>query len=119
MARCDQGYLCDVCGSDVENITDSDLYLRYILGEVTPEVLTHSQERHLRCNPVVAQFIMDEAFGVIVCEGPFDKRTLDASFVVEEESRITEGWKRLQEIPALGIPVTEYPLPHVRSKWQH
>ena len=28
MARCDQGYLCDVCGQDVEAITESDLYLR-------------------------------------------------------------------------------------------
>ena len=34
MARCDQGYLCEVCGRDVEAITESDLYLRYVLGEV-------------------------------------------------------------------------------------
>ena len=33
MARCDQGYLCEVCGGDVEAITDSDLYLRYVLGD--------------------------------------------------------------------------------------
>ena len=29
MARCDQGYLCDVCGDEVENIRESDLYLRF------------------------------------------------------------------------------------------
>ena len=34
MARCDEGYRCEVCGKDVEAVTDSDLYLRYILGEV-------------------------------------------------------------------------------------
>jgi hypothetical protein len=40
MVACEQGYLCDVCGRDVEAITESDLYLRYVLGEVSlPEVL--------------------------------------------------------------------------------
>ena len=34
MARCDQGYLCEVCGAEVEEITESDLYLAYVLGEV-------------------------------------------------------------------------------------
>ena len=34
MAGCERGYLCTVCGQDVEEITDSDLYLRYVLGEV-------------------------------------------------------------------------------------
>jgi tetratricopeptide (TPR) repeat protein len=34
MARCDEGYRCEVCGRDVEAVTDSDLYLRYVLGEV-------------------------------------------------------------------------------------
>ena len=117
MARCDQGYLCDVCGHDVENITDSDLYLRYVLGEVAPEVLTVSQERHLLCNPIVAQFIVDPAFPPVLCPGSFDKHELDSEFVREEEVRITRGWQRLQEIPALGIPVTEYPLPEVRASW--
>ena len=27
MAKCEEGYLCDVCGGDVEAITESDLYL--------------------------------------------------------------------------------------------
>jgi len=36
VAACDQGYLCDVCGQDVAAITDSDLYLRYVMGEVPP-----------------------------------------------------------------------------------
>ena len=34
LARCDEGYGCEVCGRDVEAVTDSDLYLRYVLGEV-------------------------------------------------------------------------------------
>ncbi|MBL8823922.1 MAG: hypothetical protein JNJ77_15150 [Planctomycetia bacterium] len=117
MARCDQGYLCDVCGKDVENITDSDLYLRYILGEISPEVLTISQERHLCCNPAISQFIIDANFEPVYCPGLFDKRELDADFVREEEKRITQGWQRLQAIPTLGLPVTEYPLPEVRARW--
>ena len=39
MAKCDQGYLCEVCGHDVENMTDSDLYLRYVIGQLDPEML--------------------------------------------------------------------------------
>lgn len=118
MARCEKGYLCDVCGKEVEVITDSDLYLRYILGEVPPEVLTHSQERHLRCNPVVAQFIVDPGFDPVRCTGVFDKDDMDPEFVRQEEARVSRGWQRLQEVPTLGVPVTEYPLPEVRAAWK-
>jgi hypothetical protein len=117
MARCDQGYICDVCGEDVEVITDSDLYLRYILGEVPPETLTHSRERHLRCNPALAQFIVDEKFPPVRLDSAFDKRVLDSEFVRTEEDRVTRAWRRLQEIPTMRIPVTEYPFPEVRDKW--
>jgi len=117
MARCDQGYLCDVCGEEVENLIDSDLYLRYILGEVAPETLTQSKERHLRCNPATAQFIVDPAFDPVICDRPFSKAEMDADFVRTEETRITRGWQRLQEVPTLGIAVTEYPLPEVRASW--
>ena len=115
MARCDQGYLCDVCGEEVEDLIDSDLYLRYILGEVLPEKLTISQERHLRCNPATAQFIVDPGFDPVLCDGPFSKFEMDPKFVSQEETRITRGWQRLQQLPTLGIPVTEYPLPEVRA----
>jgi hypothetical protein len=117
MARCELGYLCDVCGKEVESITESDLYLRYVLGEVRPEKLLQSAERHLRCNPAVAQFIVDPAFPPVPCTSAFAKANLDAAFVADEEARITRGWQRLQEIPSLGIPVTEYPLPEVRQAW--
>ena len=62
MVRCEQGYLCDVCGAEVEAITESDLYLRYVLGEVPPELLQRTPERHVRCNPALAQYIADPAF---------------------------------------------------------
>ncbi len=62
MALCDEGYRCEVCGQDVEDLTQSDLYLRYVLGEVDPETLHVSPERHLTCNPTLAQFIVAEDF---------------------------------------------------------
>jgi hypothetical protein len=102
-----------VCGQDVEEIIDSDLYLRYVLGEVSPEALNISRERHIRCNPTLAQFIVDAAFEPMRCDGPFGKSHLDPQYVVEEEGRVTRGWRRLQELPTLGIPITEYPLPEV------
>ena len=118
MAKCEQGYLCDVCGQEVEAIINSDLYLRYILGEVSPEQLPVSPERHLRCNPALAQYIVDPAFEPVRCEGVFAKESLDPAWVAEEELRVTRGWRRLQEIPTLGISLLEYPLPEVRQRWQ-
>jgi hypothetical protein len=115
MARCEQGYLCEACGRDVGEITDSDLYLRYVLGEVPPEELHLRRERHLRCNPELAQYIVDPAFPPVRCEGFFAKELLDAEHVAAEEARVTRGWRRLQELPGLGLPIVEYPLPEVRE----
>ncbi len=110
MAKCDEGYPCDVCGRDVEGITESDLYLRYVLGEVQLDRLHLHPERHIRCNPAVAQYIVDERFDPVVCPGPFDKRTLDAGFVRAEEIRVTRGWRRLADVPTLRLTIPEYPI---------
>lgn len=111
MARCEQGYLCDVCGLDVEAITESDLYLRYVLGEVPIDRLHSSRERHIRCNPVTAQFIVDQDFAPMRCEGPFGKEALDPAFVAEQEEKITRAWRRLQQVSTLGLSIVDYPLP--------
>ncbi len=118
MAKCEQGYLCDVCGAEVEGMADSDLYLRYVLGEVPAEALPVSRERHIRCNPAVAQFIVDPGFAPVACDGPFAKGGLDPAFVAEEERRVTRAWRRLRELPALGLPLAEYPLAEVRQARQ-
>jgi hypothetical protein len=110
MARCDEGYRCEVCGADVEAVTESDLYLRYILGEVPLDLLHRLPERHIRCNPALAQYIVDAGFEPVVYEGPFAKLLLDPSFVASEEARVTRGWRRLQAIPRLGLTIPEYPL---------
>ena len=116
MARCEQGYLCDVCGGDVERLAESDLYLRYVIGLIDPEVLHTAAERHLRCNPTLAQFIVAEGFEPIAVEGPFDKRLLDAAYVSERQSLVTRGWLRLQEIESqAGLSLLEYPLAEVRG----
>jgi hypothetical protein len=118
MARCEQGYLCDVCGQEVEGITESDLYLRYVLGEVRIEALHQSRERHIRCNPTMAQFIADPRFEPIHCDGPFSRENLDAESAAEEQARVTRAWQRLQQLPGLGLPIVDYPLPEVRRTWQ-
>src|SRR5947199_3165384 len=100
MARCELGYLCEVCGAEVEDITESALYLRFVLGEVDPETLHVSPERHIRCNPTLAQFIVADGFEPVVVEGAFAKPCLDPAFVAEEEARVTRGYLRLQEILA-------------------
>jgi hypothetical protein len=110
MARCDEGYRCEVCGGDVEAITESDLYLRYVLGEVPIFRLHQQPERHVRCNPALAQYIIDPAFEPVTCAGPFAKSQFDAEFVAAEEARVTRGWQRLQAIPTLGVALDEYPV---------
>ena len=118
MAACEQGYLCDVCGKDVEAITDSDLYLRYVMGEVDPLLLPTQRERHIRCNPATAQYIIDPGFEPIGCAGLFAKENLDPAYVAEQEQRITRAWRRLQQIPTLGIAIPDYPLPEVLARWR-
>ena len=113
MARCEQGYLCEVCGLEVAEITDSDLYLRYVLGEVPPEDLHRLPERHIRCNPVLAQYIVDPAFPPVRCDGPFAKeRSTPPSSPSEEAPRHTR-LAAPQELPKLGLTILEYPLPPV------
>lgn len=90
MAACEQGYLCAVCGQDVEEITDSDLYLRYVLGEVNGDFLHRLPERHIRCNPVLGQFIVADGFEPIEVEGPFAKVHLDPEYVAAEQSASRE-----------------------------
>lgn len=118
MAKCDEGYLCRVCGADVESIVDSDLYLRYVIGEVDPETLHTQAERHIRCNPTLAQFIVDDEFAPVVVESAFGKRNLDSQFVQIREDLVTRGWRRLQELAGSHTPVTEYPLAEFWDKWR-
>ncbi|QDU56351.1 hypothetical protein [Aeoliella mucimassa] len=119
MAKCDEGYLCEVCGNDVAKITDSDLYLRYVIGLIDPEVLHTQQERHLRCNPTLAQFIVHPDFEPVVVEGDFDKRLLDEAFALERERLVTRGWERLREVIKLDLPIIKYPLPEVLERIEH
>ncbi len=116
MAKCDEGYRCEVCGQDVANLTESDLYLRYVIGMLDPEVLHTTPERHIRCNPTLAQYIVANRFKPVVVEGPFDRRCLDATYVSQRQQLVTRGWQRLQEIAKLEIPILEYPLPEVLRK---
>lgn len=115
MAKCDEGYLCDICGGDVADLVDSDLYLRYVIGQIDPEVLHTTRERHIRCNPVLAQFVVDPTFSPMVVEGPFDKRTLDPVYVAERERLVTRGYRRLRELAGLNLAIIEYPLPEVKA----
>ncbi|MDH3590308.1 MAG: hypothetical protein OER88_00405 [Planctomycetota bacterium] len=111
MANCDEGYNCDRCGEYVENVQVSELYLRYVLGLVPIEELPREPERHIRCAPEFAQFIVDDDFESVACDdAALDKRTLPADVVARQERIFTQAWRRLQEVRDLQIPVDEYPL---------
>ena len=115
MAKCDEGYLCEVCGEDVAELSDSDLYLRYIVGMLDPEVLHTTLERHIRCNPTLAQYIVADDFEPVVVDGPFDKRMLDAQFVRQQERLLSRGWQRLKEVAGKELKIIDYPLPEVNE----
>jgi len=117
MAKCDEGYLCQVCGKEVSGITQSDLYLRYVIGEVDPETLHLQQERHIKCNPNLAQFIDADGFRDLVVEEGFGKSHLDAEFVATRTQLLTRGFKRLLELRKNEVPITLYPLPEFQSKY--
>ncbi|MEE2640935.1 MAG: hypothetical protein VX768_09940 [Planctomycetota bacterium] len=117
MAKCDEGYLCQVCGKEVKGITQSDLYLRFVIGRVDPETLHLQAERHIRCNPTLAQFIDSPEFhGLQVAEG-FEKDSLDEQFVARETELLTRGFVRLKQLSGSDLPITEYPLPEFRSRY--
>jgi hypothetical protein len=101
----------------VAEIVDSDLYLRYVIGLIEPEVLHTSRERHIRCNPTLAQFIVDEQFEPVHASGAFDKRQLDAAYVRQQETLVTRGWRRLKELQGgAETAIINYPLPEVRAR---
>lgn len=116
MANCDQGYLCDICGEEVESIGFSDLYLRFVTGLVSHQDLLSSPERHIQCNPITAQFIVDDHFPSVTVGGVFAKANLDPQYVAEQERLMTRGWQRLQELAAVSepLPLAEYPLEEFR-----
>ena len=121
MARCDEGYRCQVCGEDVTSIVESDLYLRYVIGELDPEVLHTTPERHLRCNPTLAQFIEHESFPPVRPAGPLARESLDPAFVAARAELVTRGYRRLLEIADTDgdRDVTSYPLPEAVAKYRH
>jgi hypothetical protein len=118
LAKCDEGYRCEICQLDVDGITDSDLYLRFVIGMLDPETLHTTAERHIRCNDNLAQFIVADDFPPVVVEGDFDKRLLDPEHVKQREELVTRGWNRLVELKTLDLPIVDYPLPEARDAYQ-
>ncbi len=111
MALCDEGYRCDRCKEYVEDIRESELYLRYVLGVVPAEELPREPERHIRCATEFSQFIVDPAFPPVTCDDPaMDKRRLPAEVRAAQERIFTRAWRRLQDCYGSAIPMDEYPL---------
>ncbi len=103
MAHCETGYFCRICGEYVEDITDSELYLRFVLGEVVLEELFYEADAHITCVPELAGLIDEQRFA------PYRHRA--AATGARPAERVTRAWQRLQEIPSLGIDIPDYPLP--------
>lgn len=117
MAKCDEGYLCQICGEEVKGLLQSDLYLRYVIGWVDPETLHLQAERHIRCNPSLAQFIEDDAFDAVLAEGDGNKNNLDQEFVNKRTELVSRGYRRLKELAKSGLPITQYPLPEFQQRY--
>lgn len=112
MARCDEGYLCAVCGEEVKRLIDSSLYLQYVVGWIAADQLQTLPDIHLRCNPGLSQFIETVDFQPpVVCEGDFDRRRLDPTYSQRRTAIITKGYMRLRELQRhRDLPIDAYPL---------
>ena len=111
MAGCERGYICaGAAVVEVEEIHDSGLYLRFVLGEVRFDQLDRLPERHIRCDPTLSQFIVAEGFDPVVAEGPFAKAGLDPRFVADEEQRVTRGFAKLQDLSTSDVLIWDYPI---------
>lgn len=117
MAKCDQGYICQVCGEEVKGIAQSDLYLRFVIGWVDAETLHLQPERHIKCNPSLAQFIDDPQFSELVVDQEFQKCHLDEEFISKRTSLVTRGFERLKSVANQKLPITEYPLEEFRNNF--
>jgi len=113
--------MCRVCGEEVEHITDSQLYLSYVIGEVDPETLHVTPECHLQCAPSFSQFINDSRFERrFEIDGPFAIHQLDPDYVIQRTTLISRGYERLWAIRQerrKPLTVVEYPLPEFLEKW--
>lgn len=105
----------------MEHITDSQLYLSYVIGEIDPETLHASPECHLTCAPAFSQFIADERYGIPPeLDGPFAKSQLDFEYVALRTALVSRGYARLwaiREERRKPLTVIEYPLPEYSEKW--
>lgn len=112
MAKCDQGYLCSVCGGEVKRLIDSSLYLQFVVGWIEAEQLHRTPDIHLRCNPGLSQFIHCADFQPpVLCDGDFDLRRLDPEFVKERIDLVTKGYLRLRQLQKdRSQPIQHYPL---------
>lgn len=119
MAKCDEGYLCEVCDQAVEKLSDSGLYLQYVIGWIDPETLHTRRECHLRCLPVLAQFVDHDRFEAVIVDGEFDRRRMDPDFAAQRSELVSRGYRRLLELQKQrrNLTVHEYPLPEVRARW--
>jgi hypothetical protein len=86
------------------------------LGDIPWDALNRAPERHIGCNPILAQFIVDDSFPPVEVDGPFAKARLDPEFVKMEEARITAGYRRLHDLKGANLPISEYPFPHVLAQ---
>lgn len=120
MAKCDEGYLCEVCGRAVEALSESALYLQFVIGWIDPETLHTRRECHLRCQPTLAQFVDDDEFEKVTVEGEFDRRKMDPRFAAERTDLVTRGYQRLRQLQnrRRGLTVADYPLPEAQARWR-
>lgn len=112
MARCDEGYLCHICGEEVKRIDESTLYLQYVLGWLAVEQLRQHPEAHLACSPSLSQFILDDSFPEVQADADWHKSRLDPVFREQREQQVTAAYQRLKNLQKhrRDYKILEYPL---------
>jgi hypothetical protein len=91
-----------------------------VIGIIDPELLHTTPERHIRCNPSLAQFIVADDFLPVVVDNQHGKQNLDRDFVRAREELVTRGWHRLKEIQLMtDVSILDFPLPEIIQRLKH
>ena len=91
MAVCEQGYLCTVCGERRRGDHRLGPLSSLCAGRGRWDNLNRAPEKHIRCDPVLAQFIVSDQFPPVNVDGVFSKAGLDPEFV-RPKGTADHGW---------------------------
>ena len=119
MAKCEEGYLCEVCGQDVAEITESDLYLRYVIGLRRSRGAAH----HAASGTSAATRRWRSSSSMTISRRSRSKAPSTSGCSIRPTSASRRrsspaASAASRSSPRLDLPILDYPLPEVRAEME-